>query len=417
MKEISKALTSVSEGFLSAIGNSTYQTESGRQLLNKYQSYALANPIDCSTVNNFVREAKNHTYDSGVLTVLEAVDMLIGANKYSWLLESACEQLERSRDTYSYLNRNAVKLVRPLLKLNESELVQKIRAGALKDAMHCDPIRNICKSVYNSAPIVENYSNFKAVHPVSYLERKGAPVYFCIEGVNYKLEGDKIEESAEPRSNEYNTINRLLASNAVNVTDGAVTFNAANFSVEISEAGKAKKIKEDRVHEYTVDQFREHNALLARNYSGPVRVNLEGSLEALAKLSENFNNMAVINNATIFSTFSDRFLVIEHNGKAYAKLLNSTRNSAWSTENNIYEVVNFIRKKTNCDLTEYYKESIDKVISESKGKEAEKIKESLKEKEIQQRVSKIEELSKVFADDPVKLAVLSKVAEDINSLR
>lgn len=419
MKEISKALAAVSEGFTTAITNAEYQTESGKSLIRKYQAAAMSKPVDCTMINNFVKEARQCTYDSGVCSVLEATDLLIGSHKYSWLLESACEQIEKSSGTYSYLNRSAVKLVRPLLEMDESDIVSYIKAGALKDVMYCESFRRIAKSVYNSVPLVETTRDYTAVHPVSIIDKKENAVIFHTAGNNYKISEGKISKADNRElTNEYKAMCAVLDSNYTAVSEGTLSFNFDGFSIQISEEGKAKKVCECKVCEYTVEQLRDHNSLYLSKFSPVKRAAVEQTLECVAKVCENYNNLAIMDNVTVFTTAAHKFIVIEsENGEAYAELLEAARPTpAWSISKNICETVNFIKTKTNTDITEHYSESIKKAVAEAEHKDAETLKESLRQNEIQSRRERIEKLTQEFKNDPVKLAVLSKVAEDLKAL-
>lgn len=418
MKEVSKAIATVAEGFSNAVSNAGFNTESGKSLFNKYQSLMMANAIDCTMVNSFVKEAKSLTFDNGVCSVLEAVGMLIESVKYSWLLESACEQIERSNGTYNYINRNAVKLVRPLLEMEEADVVSYIKAGALKDVMYCEGFRRIAKAVYGSTNVCESNRDFTAVHPISFVEKKDDAVHFRADHRDYVIKNGEITEaSARELSPEYHLINSLLESNGVTVKEGVVTFNMHNFKIEISEEGKCKKITEgNKVHEYTVDQLREHNCLLVQNYGPQRRMAEEQLLEAIANTCENYDNVMLMDAVTIFSTPSHKFIVIESGNNAHAESIWSSRTPKWSCTSNILETVNFIKKKTNVDLSEQYAEKIQNLIAEAEKKDAETLKESLRQNEIQLRREKIEKLTQQFKNDPVKLAVLSKAAADLSAL-
>lgn len=418
MEKISKALATVAESFISALNNSSYQTETGKNLIQKYQSYTMANSVDCSLVNSFMKEAKECLYDSGVQSVYEAIGMMITSNKYSWLLESACEKIERTSGSRNYLDRNAAKRVRPLLEMEEADVVTYIKAGALKEVMYCESFRNIAKSIFNETPVVESNAEYTAIHPISVIEKKDDSIYFTVEGKLYKITESEVSEALPSEvSNEYRVVSSLLESNLVSYSNGTVTYKDNNYTISISEAGKCKKTVGEKVYEYTAEQLREQNALYLRNFTPAMRKNREYVLESLAKTVENFDNVVILNNVSVFETKNDRFMIIESiSGKAYAKLLSSNHSSDWSVNENMLDVVNFIKKKTNTDLTERYSEKIESVIEEASEKDAEMLRESIERDAIQQRRSKIEELTQKFKNDPVKLAVLSKVAQDLNEL-
>lgn len=420
MKDISKALAAVSEGFSTAISNAEFQTSTGQALVRKYQSAVLNRPVDCTLINNFLKEARQCTYDAGVCAVLEAIDLLISTHKYSWLLESACEQIEKSSGTYSYLNRTAAKLVRPLLEMEEADVVSYIKAGALKDVMYCESFRRIAKAVYNSVPLVESTKDYTAVHPVSLIEKKDDSIYFHAAGRDYKIVEGKISH-AEPKelSSDYRAMCTILDSNFTKINENSLTFTFEGLSIQIDEEGKAKKLVEGKdPHEFTADQLRDHNALYVGRYTPAKRASVEKVLECVVKVCENYDNVAIMDNVTVFTTNTHKFILIENeNGEAYTELLECVRPiAAWSTTGNIFEVVNFIKSKTNTDLSECYAESIQKVVAEAEQKDAEAIKESLRQSEIQLRKEKVEKFTKEFKNDPIKLAVLSKIAEDLNKL-
>ena len=67
--------------FGTIIGESSAQTSTGSDLLNKYKSHLMSNESTCGLVNNFIREASNHRYDNGVNTVLEHIADFIQCNK------------------------------------------------------------------------------------------------------------------------------------------------------------------------------------------------------------------------------------------------------------------------------------------------------------------------------------------------
>ena len=57
--------------FASIISEASAQTQTGAELLSKYKAYVMANESTCALVNGFVREAQAHTYDNGIVDVVE----------------------------------------------------------------------------------------------------------------------------------------------------------------------------------------------------------------------------------------------------------------------------------------------------------------------------------------------------------
>lgn len=422
MTNVSKTLAAVSEAFTTALNEASYQTSTGKELIQKYQSTIMANAVTCNMVNSFIKEARSMSYDSGVVEALAKVCNAVDSNKYSWLLETACEKIESDPRAYSYLNKNAVKLVRPLLEMEEDKVVSYIKAGALKDAMYCEAFRQIAKSVYRDVPVVEATEQYTCVHPISIVEKVDDEVYFVAQNQLYKMDENKVEATNDwtKVSNDFKVIAQVLEAGLVKYSsenNGTLTYKAPSYELQISEEGKCKKIAGEKVYEYTTDQLREQNALFLRNITPAQRNRQASILEAVAKCCENYNNIVVIDNVSMFTTKKDQFMMIESNEKTSARLLRSTHTpQQWATEGNIYEVLNFIKKKTNVDLSEKYEEKINQVIENTEKEEKEKIQEELKSSAIQERKEKVERLIKEFKDDPVKLAVLSKIALELNSL-
>jgi len=306
--------------------------------------------------------------------------------------------------------------------MEEDQVVSYIKAGALKDAMYCEAFRNIAKSVYRDMPVVETTEQYTCIHPISIVEKVDDEVYFVANKQLYKMNESKVESTNDWNkvSNDFKVISQLLESNLISYStenNGTLTYKNGSYEIQISEEGKCKKIIGEKVYEYTTDQLREQNSLFLRNITPAQRNRQAAILEAVAKCCENYNNIVIIDNVSMFTTKKDQFMMVESKDKVSAHLLRSTHTpQQWSTEGNIYEVLSFIKKKTNVDLSEKYEEQINQVIENTEKEEKEKIQEELKSSAIQERKEKVERLIKEFKDDPVKLAVLSKIALELNTL-
>ena len=130
-------------GFNDIIAEAHAQTQTGAEVITKYQSYLMTNPESCGVVNQFVREAAQHRYDNGVNEALAIISDYIQSNKTSWALASACESVKNNGSKFNMLNRNAASQVEKLLEQDEENVVKYIRAGALKNVMFCESFRNI----------------------------------------------------------------------------------------------------------------------------------------------------------------------------------------------------------------------------------------------------------------------------------
>ena len=391
------------------------QTQTGAELINKYKSFLMANESTCGLVNNFVKEAQNCRYDNGVNTVLEQVADYINSNKTIWALASTCESINQNTSSYNYLNRNAAKQVEKLLEMEETEVVKYIKAGALKNVMFCEAFRNIAKQVYKDQPIVEAAAEYVKVTPVSMVENVGDGYCFEVAGSLYKIDDDRNIQEAQWNevSNTFKTVSQLLESTISSIDEYTITVKAGNATYEIKEAEKVTKVGKEGTTEMTVEQLRDNNRLVLMATNPRHRNDLAGVLEAIALTCENYDHIVSMDNVAIYSTKNDRFMVIESNENIYATLLQSNRNSKWTINEDAISALSFIKTKTNVTLSENYKDVVSKAMATADEKEKETIAEELKDQEVVSYKERIEALTEKFKNDPVKLAVLSKLAQEI----
>ena len=239
-------------------------TQSGSELVTNYRSYLMNNPNSYALVNNFIKEARNCTFDNGVYHVLEYLVDYLDTNKTLWALATACESIENSNNSRSYLDKNAARQVQPLLEMEEDQVVKYIKAGALKNVMFCESFRNIAKQVYKNQPIVEAAADYTITHPVSLVESTGDGVCFEIGGIIYKVGNDKSVQQVDASevSNEFRNISRLLESNNTMIDEHAVTVRIGDAVYEISEVNECKKTFKGKTQTLTIDQLRENNRLI-----------------------------------------------------------------------------------------------------------------------------------------------------------
>lgn len=395
-------------------------TATGQELINKYKKAVMMSETTCALVNGFIKEAKDYTYDSGVAEALGKVSDVLNANKYSWAISSACESIQANKSTYNYLARNAAEKVMPILEMEEDEVVQYIKSGALKSVMHVEQFRNIAKSIFKDQPIVEYIDNFKAVRPISVVEDNDSAVFFEVLGNIYKIQ-DKLlyEANASEVSDTFITISQLLESNLVTLdtVNESVTLNFGNKKYEVSKQDEVTLISGDNRRVMNAAQLRENNNLYISALPNTAsKHNQAAVLEALARLVENFNKVHVMDNIYVIESQFDKFFIIENDGKAVVKSIVSGHNAQLNESGNITDVLNTIKKQTKIDLTEKYSEAIGKNIRDAEETEAKQIQESLEDSQNDQRRQKIEELTKRYKNDPAKLAVLSKIASELNDL-
>ena len=402
--------------FASIISEATAQTQTGAELINRYKSYVMSHDITHSLVNNFVREASNCHYDNGVVEALEIVADYINLNKTSWALASTCESLNANNSSYNYINKNfAVKQVEKLLEMNEDDVVKYIKAGALKNVMFCEEFRNIAKQVYKDNPLVEATAEYVRRTPVSLVENVGDGVCFQVKGQLFKIADDKTIQEAQAKevSNTFRIISQLLESQYVTIDEHVIEVKLDNATYEVSESGNVKRIGKDGEKVMTVEQLRENNRLMLMTANPRFRNQLAGILESVALLVENYDSVVNLDNVAIYETKNDTFMVIESGTNIYSTLLRSNRHPKWTINENVIEALSFIKTKTNVTLNESYDEAVAKCMEEMDEEHHAKIEAELKEEKMNSYKERIEALTEKFKNDPVKMAVLSKLAQDI----
>ena len=397
------------------------QTQTGKELVEKYQARVMTSAVTCSMINSFLREAKSCLYDGGVSYVYENVANIVNDNRYSWALASTCEAIEGNDNSRNFLARKAVEQVKPLLEMEEEDVVSYIKSGALKNVMHVEAFRNIAKSVYKDQPIIENNINFTNVHPISMVEERNDYKYFEVLGNIYKVNTDEgiiKEAEASEVTKEFIYISQLLESNYTkfDVEKETVIVEVRNLKFEVSEQGKAVRELNGQRVEFTAEQLREQNNIYLSTVPYSVRNGVAQVLECTVKLVENFNNVSVMDNVNIINTSSDKFLLIEENGNALAKSIYSSRTTGWAVNDNIAKTIETIKKNTRVDLTESFKEKIDRAVDRVSIEEGKQIQENLEKSEIDERRKKIEELTERYKNDPVRLQMLSQIACELNEL-
>lgn len=414
---ISKVLVNLD--FASLISEAYAQTQTGAEIINKYKAHVMSNESSCALVNNFIREASQCRYDNGVNDALTVVADYINSNKASWALATACESINSNNKPHNYINRNAAKQVETLLEMEEEDVVKYIKAGALKNVMFCESFRNIAKQVFKETPMVESTAEYTKVTPVSMVENVGDGFCFQVAGQLYKIDEEKnISEALwNEVSNTFKTVSQLLESQMTVIDNHAIIVNSPVATYTISEAGKVVREGKEGKKEMTISQLREHNRLVLMSTNPRHKNNIAQVLEAIALTCENYDSIMNMDNASIYLTKNDKFVVIESNDTLYATLLMSNRTPKWTINENAIDVISFIKSKTNVSLSDNYQSVIENAMNSADKAEKARIEEELKATEQRNYRDRIEALTEKFKNDPVKLAVLSKLAQELSEIQ
>lgn len=408
----------VDMNFTKLIGEASATTSTGQALLQHYQSYLMTAEESCGLINQFVKEALQCRYDNGVNEALERVSDYISQNKTLWAIASACESINASASQYNMLNRQAARQAEKLLEMSEEDAVKWIRGGALKNVMYCEAFRNIAKATFKDRPIIEQTADYTRVTPCSIVENVGDGHMFVVAGKLFKLGDDQNIQEGDwsDVSNTFKTVASLLESNLVEVTEDSVVVNFNNTKYTIKEQDKVVREGKEGEKEMSAQMLREHNRMVLMTVNPRMKNQVASVLEAIALLAENYDKVATMDKAAIYTTNRDKFLVIEAGTNLYATLLGSNHSGLWTVNEDAMKTLDYIKKQTNVQLSEEYKSVVEAAIEATSQEEKEKMQQQLQESEVGSIKERIEALTKRFANDPTKLAVLSKLASEVAEL-
>jgi len=302
--------------------------------------------------------------------------------------------------------------------MSEDDVVKYIKAGALKNVMFCESFRNIAKQVYKENPMIEATAEYTKVTPVSLIENVGDGICFEVAGNLYKMDNERniMEANWDEVSNTFKTVSSLLESNMVKVNNHEIVIESQMGTYTITEADKIVREGKEGKKEMSVDELREHNRLVLMTTNPRYRNNTTQVLEAIALTCENYDSIVNMDNVAIYTTKNDKFVVMEAGSNIYSTLRASNRHSKWTVNENAIDALSFIKTKTNVSLSENYASLVEAAVAAADETEKARIAEELKAQEQQSYKERIEALTEKFKNDPVKLAVLSKLAQELNEV-
>lgn len=397
-------------------------TEAGKELLNNYRAYLYNNPANCSLVNGFIIEASKYGFDAGLTKILESINGFINENKISWELASACESIMNNNSTYNYINKLGVQQVEKLLEMNENEVISYIKAGSLKGIQYIPEFRNICKKVFKQTVTETSAPNYNVINPVSFVFVNEDAKYFNVNGKTFKTENDEVSE-AQCDDVTFNKVNRLLDGFT---RDGENIFveyrgshgDTARFTLNENGLDFVKgKINE---HFDDATKFMEYANMLSRTMNIHEKMNFMNLSNNIATVFENMDNIVLVDCAKIINTSNGTCCAIVEGKNNVNLTVFRSINAGSSTQNYDYvvEALNQVIKLTGVDLKSLYEDRIDEDCKKQ-NPEAEQIREQLeanKEAQFAIRKKKIALLAEQYKNDPVRLALLNKVAKDLNAL-
>lgn len=400
-------------------------TESAKETLNNYRGWLYTNPVTFSLVNGFIQEARKFSYDSGMMTILESVLKYVNKNNISWKLATVCEGINANNGSYNYIAKLGVDQVQKLLEMKESDVINYIKSGALKNLQFIPEFRAICKDVYKKSAVLEaKTTEYNLTNPISYVITNESETWECILGNTYHItEGKVIRENSNDET--FNRMNSLLPN--FKVVDESLEYVWAPdfgtpFTFTIIE-GAIKVSRGEQINE----EFK--SSLDFKSFCDKLNVALIGNAkntlmsiaENLSFVYENYDNVVEIDNAKILETLDGQVMTIVEAEDNVNLTVNKSFNSAIGSYNYeyVYEALDQIQKTTGVNLCTNYEHRINEDMKKADPNSYQSIKEQLeanKDAKIEMRRKKIEQLSETYKNDPTKIALLSIVARELASL-
>ena len=410
--------------FADKINSTNAVTEAGKEMLNNYRAYVYSKPVSHAVVNGFISEASNYSFDTGVSAILESINKFVKDNNISWKLASVCEAVNNNSSSYNYINKIGVQKVEKLLEMNEADVVSYIRAGALKDVQYIQEVRKVCKEVYKTNITEAKAINYNVVNPVSYvMVGENKEQYFSVLGKTYSIVEGKIAE-AVCSDTKFARINQLLENfkrEDENISFEYKGIHGDTCKFVLNENGltltKGNNISE---HFETAPQFMEYCNMVSRVMNINEKMNFMRTTNAIAEVFEAMDNIVVLDCAKLMQCSNGTVCaIIEAKDNVNLTVFQSV-NAGTSCQNYDYvvEAINQVVKMTGVDLKFMFEERIDEDCKKN-NPEMEAIKEQLdatKEAQFTVRKKKIAMLAEQYKNDPVRIALLNKVAKDLSIL-
>ena len=412
-------------GFADKLNMVEAVTESGKEFLKQYRGYLYTNPATHALVNGFIREASQYKYDNGIATILESVLKYVTENNISWKIATACEIIENSNSQYDYIFKEGCKTAEKLLSMNESEVVQYIKAGALKSIQYIPEFRNICKEVYGTMHVDEvRTQNYTLTSPLSYSIVKENETWFAINGYTYCIKEGKVNQ-AQCDDADFNRINALLP-NFTQVGESLVyewhaNWNEPSYKFTISE-NEIKFEKGDTIVESFNNpiDFKMWSDNFSSTLFGATKTNFMNIVANVATVQEGFDNICEVDNAKVLECVDGTIAnIVEGADNVNLTWVRSASGSASNEFEFMHEALDQVKAMTNVNLRSVYEARINEDMKKEDPDSYAKINEQLqatKDAKIEERRRKVQQLAEAYKNDPTKIAILSTISKQLAML-
>lgn len=408
--------------FAEKLNSTNAVTESGAEFLKNYKAYLYQNEVTYGLVNGFIKEASKFSFDTGMMSILESVLKYVNENKISWKLASACESIANTKTAYNYIARLGASQVDNLLAMNEAEVVQYIKAGALKNLQYIPEFRAITKEVYGSNIVAEKVTpEYTLTNPLSYVLLEGHDTIFQVLGKTYKISDGTIKEHV-CEDEKFNAINSLLP-NFVAVDENLkytwkVGMGSAPYEFTVSE--NYITLKKGNLEETFESGAKlcEYADTFARALTMNEKYGFLNICANISKVFEGMSNIAEVDYAKVLRSNNGSVCAIIEAADNVNMTVFKSYNCGPSCTN--YEFMNEaladVKKVSGIDLKSVYETRLNEDAKKADPESYNSIQEQLqaaKDAKIELRRQKIEMLAEQFKNDPTRIAILNSVAKEL----
>lgn len=397
-------------------------TEAGKEMVNTYRGYLFSNPASCSLVNGFLLEAKNYSFDSGLNSTVESINDFISKNNISWKLASVCESIASNNSTYNYIAKVGVQQVEKLLEMNEGDVISYIKAGGLKNLTYIPEVRLICKEVYKTHLTEAQAPNYTVYNPVSYVLVSEGATTFNVLGRTYTEVDGKVSET-KCNDATFNRINMLLESFTKDGDDMYYEIpgiHGDKMRFTLNENGLT--MSSQRINEKFENptKFLEYCNILSKTLAINEKMGFMNVANAIGEVFEAYDHIVCLDTVKLMNSNNGTVLaIIEGKDNVNLTVFQSINAGTSSTSYDyVVEALNNVIKLTGIDLKNLFEERIDEDCKKASEDDRE-IREQLEADMAAQfdiRKKKIAMLAEQYKNDPVKIALLNKVAKDLSML-
>lgn len=409
--------------FTEIINNTSAVTEAGKDMLNNYRGYVYSNPVNCTVVNNFIKEASNFSFDTGLVSILESVQKFINENNISWKLASACESINNNNGAYNYLAKVGIEKVEKLLEMNENDVVSYIKAGCLKSVQFIPEFRSICKEVYKTSIVEQHTPAYSIVNPVSFVINENDTQYFSILGKTFAITEGVVSETTynNPLFTNVNALLESFKSENDVLTYEYETGMHESIKFTLSE-NKLEMCKGNITETFeNVAAFNEHANMISRIMPVYEKMNFMKVVSGISTVFENIENIVVLDCTKLITTSTGTVCAITEAENNVNLTVFRSYNAGTSCNNYEFmvEALKNVTKVSGLDLRHLYETRINEDCKKEDPETAANIEKQLqesKEAKLDIRKKQIAMLAEKYKNDPAKITLLNSLARELSLL-